>query len=147
MVIEPKGTKSFKATRTLASLVEQASKQYGTTKSQFRTLEIHSSNLHMHSYGKSGKVTLKTNPSNQETLLKIPRWDLDWQRDFVLKQAKTFQIGDDLNKMELEVECEFTNPGNKPIYGGFGSDDEMCFNFVYLSLTPESAPLAQKTMP
>ena len=40
----------------------------------------------------------------------------------------------DFDKYFLEVECTFANPKTATVYGGFGSDDEMCFNISYVSL-------------
>jgi hypothetical protein len=32
------------------------------------------------------------------------------------------------------VECTYENPTDEPIYGGYGSYDEMCFNFSYIAV-------------
>ena len=52
-------------------------------------LEIHSANLHMHSFGHSGEITLTHDTGRVETLLSVPRWDLAWQRDFTFTAPKT----------------------------------------------------------
>ena len=40
--------------------------------------------LHMHRLGESGSVTLTHAGGADETLLRIPRWDFDWQRAYFL---------------------------------------------------------------
>lgn len=41
---------------------------------------------------------------------------------------------DRLDATQLEVQCEFANPGAEPVYGGYGSKEEMCYNFSLLAL-------------
>lgn len=95
---------------------------------------MHSANLHMHSIGASGTVTLgNLTQGSAETLLAIPRWDLQWQMDFPLLEPKVI-AGGDLANWEQRVTCNYKNVKGTPVYGGFGSMDEMCFDFGYYAL-------------
>ncbi len=107
-------------------------------------IEIHSTNLHMHSYGVSGRVRLIDQYGRQETLLSIPDWNLHWQRDFTFTVPKVLSANA-FGQAALRVECDFTNPTQKVVYGGFGSDDEMCFNFSYLSIVSKKQLQAAKS--
>jgi hypothetical protein len=96
-------------------------------------VEIHSANLHMHSFGHSGEVVLTHETGEAETLLRIPRWDLGWQRDFTFVEPK--RVGREaLEDTFLTARCTFENDTTGPVYGGYGSMDEMCFNFSYIAV-------------
>jgi hypothetical protein len=98
-------------------------------------MEIHSANLHMHSYGKSAEAYLIRADGTRETLLEIPRWDLAWQRDYAFAAPKVFDVAE-AAKVQLGVRCTFANPTERTVYGGLGSDDEMCFDFPFIALVP-----------
>ena len=92
-------------------------------------MTIHSANIHMHSYGKQA-VSYLQGPQERQVLIEIPRWDLNWQTNFYYQQP--LQISYERAKeVTINVDCEFYNPQDYAIVGGFGSDDEMCFNFFY----------------
>lgn len=111
----------------------------GLEMSQVNTLTIHSSNIHMHSYGASGISELTYKNGQKETLLSIPRWDIGWQRNFSFLEGKTFGR-EQFRKTQYSVECTFKNYSGKTVYGGFGSDDEMCYDFVYVSIETDNKP-------
>jgi hypothetical protein len=87
----------------------------------------------MHAFGTSGKTAVLYENGETETLLSIPRWDIDWQRDFTLAEPKRFDKSQ-LEQIQLSVDCTFKNHSDDIVYGGYGSDDEMCFNFSYIAL-------------
>jgi hypothetical protein len=89
----------------------------------------------MHAYGHSGAISLTDGNGRKETLLSIPRWDIRWQRDFTLAEPKIFSRRD-LRGVRLTAECTFRNPTEATVYGGYGSFDEMCFNFTYIAVQP-----------
>lgn len=95
-------------------------------------LDVQSANVHMHAYGAAGRTSLVSPTGHKETLLAIPRWDLAWQRDFMFKNSKRV-AAKDFDDTELVVECTYANYSDRDIVGGYGSDDEMCFNFSYIS--------------
>lgn len=100
-----------------------------------QALEVHSANLHMHSVGHSGKVTLQDPLGHEETLLSISRWDLGWQRDFLLSVPKVI-ARDDWSDWHQGLTCHYYNHGPGTVYGGLGSKDEMCFNFGFYAFQP-----------
>ena len=96
-------------------------------------VELQSANVHMHAFGAAGSTSLLRSSGRKETLLKIPRWDLNWQRDFMFAEGKVVPR-DEFAGTQLIVECTFSNYTDDTVYGGYGSYDEMCFNFSYVSL-------------
>lgn len=110
----------------------------GVPRDRIDALELHSANLHMHGIGKSGEVTLEHSTGTSETLLAIPRWDLGWQRDFTFVHPKVF-TREQIAGTKLRVRCTYFNPKAAPVFGGLGSDDEMCFNFAYIAVRERAA--------
>ncbi len=133
MVIEPGSMATYEVTDNLEALLPYISRVAQVEEEEIEALEIHSVNLHMHAFGHSGKVTLREPTGRKETLLSVPRWDLNWQRDFVFLEPKIFSR-EELGGASISVECTFRNHTAEMVYGGFGSFDEMCFNFSYIAL-------------
>jgi hypothetical protein len=100
---------------------------------EISAMELRSANIHMHAFGASGVASLINGDGRKETLLSIPRWDLAWQRDFMFTEGKIIPRSE-FADTRLIVECTFSNPTDGIVYGGFGSNDEMCFNFSYMSV-------------
>lgn len=135
MVIPPGARRSFEVGDRLGSLLGYVSALTGVAQDRIEALEIHSANLHMHSFGHSGEVTLTWDTGQVETLLSVPRWNLAWQRDFTLTEPKV--LGRDvLDDVRLAVRCTYDNPTDDAVYGGYGSMEEMCFNFSYIAVRP-----------
>lgn len=133
MVIPPGEKATYEVGDELTSIAGYASYVTGVEESRIEGLAIHSANLHMHAFGHSGVVSLTDADGRYQTLLSIPRWDLHWQRDFTFVGPKVFE-GDELEGAELRVRCTYHNPTQDVVYGGYGSYDEMCFNFSYISV-------------
>lgn len=133
MVIPPGKEASFKTKISFQKIASQMARILKISHLSIESLVLHSANIHMHSYGSSGRSLLTYHNGEKETLLSIPRWDLDWQRDFTFTTPKTIE-SNRFHQTELNVECDYVNPTTKNIYGGYGSDDEMCFNFSYISV-------------
>jgi mono/diheme cytochrome c family protein len=89
---------------------------------------IHSLLLHMHRLGKNGEVALERASGGREVLLRVPRWDFNWQREYHLASSSTFAPGD-----RLSLRCEHSNPTSKSKTWGENSADEMCIAFLYVS--------------
>ncbi len=133
MVI-PAGTqRSFEIGDDLGDLLGYFSYLSQIPQDQIEALELHSANLHMHSFGHSGEITLRRDTGEVETLLSIPRWDLAWQRDFSFAEPKVLPR-ESLDDTHLAVRCTFENPTDDTVYGGYGSAEEMCFNFSYIAV-------------
>jgi len=133
MVIPPHQKATYAVTETLGDWMGYVAAVTDVPEDEIAALEIHSANLHMHAIGHSGTIYLTDRNGRVETLLSIPRWDLAWQRDFTFVEPKVFDR-DDLDRTRLTVECTFENPRDETAYGGFGSDEEMCFNFSYVAV-------------
>jgi hypothetical protein len=136
MVIAPGEEKAFSTDMTLERIVAYGRRQYGI-KQQARSVEIHSANLHMHSYGASAETGLTTPDKKRQMLLSIPEWDLHWQRDYIFKEAVTVPASA-MAETKQDLTCTFANPTKKPVYGGLGSDDEMCLSMSIYALDLEN---------
>lgn len=132
MVIPPGGQATYAVADTLGNLLGYVARVTGIARERIAGLEVHSANLHMHAIGHSGVITL-AHPRGTETLLAVPRWDIRWQRDFTFTSPKVF-AREELGNVVLAVQCTFENPHAEPVYGGYGSDEEMCFNFSYIAV-------------
>lgn len=132
MVIPAESSASFTAEIPLSRVAAYGERILKQPLSSVKNLEVHSANLHMHAIGASGRISLVTADGDEETLLNVPAWDLHWQRDFQLMAPRIVaptQWSSILNR----VRCSYDNPGPQDVFGGFGSLDEMCFNFGYFA--------------
>jgi hypothetical protein len=143
MIIEPGQTATYELSDRLGDLLAYVARVTGVEEDRIGGLEIHSANLHMHAFGHSGVISLRDPNGRKEILLSVPRWDLRWQRDFTFVEPKVF-TRDDLGRTWLSVECTFRNPTDEMVYGGYGSFDEMCFNFSYIAVRPEGEGVADR---
>lgn len=133
MVIAPGATATYETTEDLGSLLSYVADVTRVDEAKIRALEVHSANLHMHAFGHSGAITLTDDDGRTETLLSVPEWDLHWQRDFTFAKPKVLER-DRLDGASIRVQCTYHNPTDAPVYGGYGSYDEMCFNFSYIAV-------------
>lgn len=133
MVVPPGEKATYEVSDDLASLVPYISRITDVDEPRIEGLEIHSANLHMHAFGHSGVISLVDGDGRHETLLSVPRWDIHWQRDFTFTEPKIF-ARDELDGASIRVRCTYENPTDEVVYGGYGSYDEMCFNFSYIAV-------------
>lgn len=133
MVIPSKQEASYSITENFRKIQRRVLSILKIKSKEIKNLELHSANIHMHSYGKAGKVFLDDPLGNRERLLTINNWDLNWQRNFTFHKPKVLPEKD-LKDYKISIECEYTNPWEYPIYGGFGSNDEMCINFSFIAV-------------
>ena len=138
MVILPGESATYEVTDNFDSLRSYAAWVTGVEEERIAALEVHWSHLHMHAFGRSGEITLVDSDGRTETLLSVPRWDFDWQRDFTFTESKVVPR-DEMAETALRLRCTYHNSTEKPVFGGFGSLDEMCVNFSYISVW-EHAP-------
>ena len=87
----------------------------------------------MHSYGKSARAYLTDEKGADSVLLEIPKWNLNGQRDYTFQTPKVFAAAD-LAKTSLSVECTYENKTDHEVIGGLSSDEEMCFDFAFVTL-------------
>ncbi len=133
MTVPPGGEATYQVSNSFEQIAKSASSILRIDFDDIAALELQSANVHMHAFGAAGNTSLIDGHGKKQTLLNIPRWDLDWQGDFAF--AKPIRIDhDELADTRLVVECRFANHTDDVVYGGYGSDDEMCFNFSYVSV-------------
>lgn len=82
---------------------------------------------HMHTLGKTFRLTLAPGTDREQILLDIPEWSFDWQMNYGLVTPLRVKAGE-----ELLMECSWdrrTDPDREPKYIVFaeGTEDEMCF--------------------
>lgn len=90
---------------------------------------------HMHTLGKSIKLTLDKGTADEQVLLDIPHWSFDWQMNYGLAEPLHVKAG-----QKIEIECAWDrsiDPLRAPKYIVFaeGTEDEMCF--ATYSLLPD----------
>ena len=144
MVIPANGTATFATEQNLARITGYGRHVLHMTPDQIiKNVELHSTNLHMHATGASGTVTFEkaVEDSNPETLLSIGAWDIHWQRDYTFAESKVIPAAA-IQDYKLKVVCNYKNDRATDTFGGFGSMDEMCFNFSFFSFELEPAVVA-----
>ncbi len=146
LVIEPNTTPVFKETRSLKTIAHEAMTTLGLDAKDYKSIVIHNANIHMHAVGLNGITYLEDQQQNKEVYLDIPNWDLHWQKNFWFATPKTINL-DDADRYSLSVVCQYQNQGSSILFGGFGSYDEMCINFSYITFSKELAPVTERPKP
>ncbi len=90
---------------------------------------------HMHTLGKSIRLTLAPGTSDEKILLDIPTWSFDWQMNYGFETPVRVTAGE-----KIRMDCTWDrslDPTRKPKYIVFaeGTEDEMCFGTY--SLIPD----------
>jgi hypothetical protein len=107
--------------------------------SSLRAYDIHWVDLHMHTLGSRGSVSIVRSGlfGAVEPLLTIPNWEFEWQQTYIFNRSVRLNAGD-----ELEVECHFDNTAAnqmvvdgqrltpRSVNWGEGTTDEMCLGNV-----------------
>lgn len=135
MIIPANSRATFSTEVSMQDVVDYGRHILGSD-SQLKNLEIHSANIHMHSFGESATASIKKVKEEEEILLRISHWNLHWQRDFQFENPILIPE-ERLDLWSHKVSCNYNNPGDEPVYGGFGSLDEMCINFSYFAFDLE----------
>jgi hypothetical protein len=83
---------------------------------------------HMHTLGKTFRLTLDPDTANQKVLLDIPNWNFDWQMNYELATPLHVNAGE-----TVRMQCTWDrslDPNRSPKYIVFaeGTEDEMCFS-------------------
>ena len=133
MVVPPRESKTYEVSENFQHIADYAARNLHIDPEEIAAIELQSAAVHMHAFGASGRSSLVDGNGQKETLLNIPRWDLNWQRDFMFTEGKIIPRSA-FEDTHLVVECTFSNYTNETVYGGYGSDDEMCFNFSYVAV-------------
>jgi hypothetical protein len=82
---------------------------------------------HMHTLGKSFRMTLDPGTAEQKILLDIPTWNFDWQMNYQIEKPFHVRKG-----QKILMQCSWDraqDPNRPPKYIVFaeGTEDEMCF--------------------
>ena len=144
MVIPPGEMATYVVDVDLDAWLSQAAYMADMEVSRIRGFEVHSANLHMHAYGHSGEITLTDENGRTEVLLSVPDWNLHWQRDFAFATPKIFSL-EALGDTSIRVRCTYHNDTDEVVYGGYGSYEEMCFNFSYVALQLDAVAATDAT--
>jgi hypothetical protein len=83
---------------------------------------------HMHTLGKSFRLTLDPGTPRQKVLLDIPTWNFDWQMNYEFSTPIHVEAG-----QEVLMTCSWDraldpNRAQKYIVFAEGTEDEMCFS-------------------
>ena len=105
-----------------------------------RAIRLHSASIHMHNLGARGHMILKRADGSEECVVRIPRWDFNWQTGARFAEPIAVHPGD-----RIELRCVFDNSAdNQPIINGErqpprdvnwgeGTADEMCLGILQWS--------------
>jgi hypothetical protein len=81
---------------------------------------------HMHTLGKRITISGVNSPATEDCLVDIPRWDFHWQSQYFRPQPYTVAASG-----SLKMTCTWDNPTTRTIRWGEGTEDEMCFAYIY----------------
>ena len=143
LIIPPGDTPTYEVTRDFEFWRSFATDLTGVEEERIEALEVHSAHLHMHAFGQSGEITLVEPDGRSETLLSVPRWDYNWERNFFFTEPKVVPR-DEMAATSLRLRCTYHNDTQETVYGGWGAFDEMCMNFSYIAVQ-EGAPETAST--
>jgi hypothetical protein len=85
---------------------------------------------HMHTLGRTMKVTLTDSSGDERCVVDVQRWDFHWQRFFFFEDFVGVELGD-----HIQATCTYdTRTRDMPTYFGEGTSDEMCVLISYFTL-------------
>ena len=101
---------------------------------------VHSFFPHMHKLGRSLTLTQIKPDGREITMLRIPRYDFNWQREYILETPIKVDYED-----EIRIECTWDNTveqraryglSDQPtdVHWGEGTGDEMCVSTLYITV-------------
>jgi peroxiredoxin len=111
---------------------------------------VYSITPHMHLLGKSIKVTMTPPGGDPVTLIRIDRWDYNWQETYFFQQPLRVKMGTKFT-VEAVYDNSSGNPSNpfsppKTIFPGEQTTNEMCFAFLDAT-TDHGGPIAVRLTP
>lgn len=89
---------------------------------------------HMHTRGTKFLARWERTGAFDRCMVNIDKWDFEWQGGYMFTTPLVMQQND-----RVETTCTWNNETNSPIGFGEGTDEEMCFLFMYV-LGAGSAP-------
>lgn len=136
MCIAPTPRKNTAVVSTLGSLaISVPAKSMGVevtgmcTPNTTEPVTILSSSPHMHGRGRSLRTDLWRggDPTKTETVVKVDDFDFNAQASYPVEKPIAVNPGD-----KLKTTCIYDNPTSTPAFFGEKTEDEMCFNFVFV---------------
>ncbi len=91
--------------------------------------ELFASFPHMHVAGTEFEQTLRRADGTEEPVISLTGWSFDVQRAY--HTPVRLEVGD-----ELTTRCRFVNDTDADITSGEDTEEEMCFNFAYITPPP-----------
>ncbi len=93
-------------------------------------LTVHGVGPHMHELGTSLRVDLERDGGDTECVVSVPRWDFNWQQFYFYEKPIVVQPGD-----LARLTCTYnTTTRDEVVRWGDGTSDEMCLNYVYVTV-------------
>ncbi len=100
-----------------------------------RTGRIYGYFPHMHTRGTRISIS-KESSGNEQCLARIAKWDFNWQYNYFAQTPIELRSTD-----RIRVNCSYSTTGiATPVNFGEGTNDEMCYGFVYLTEDAPTAP-------
>lgn len=91
---------------------------------------IYGSFPHMHTLGTNLGVDVVRGDGAEECLIDVPRWDFNWQLPYWYETPVRVRATD-----SIRITCTWdTSSRDTSVSWGEGTQDEMCLNFVYVSI-------------
>ncbi|MCA2978884.1 MAG: monooxygenase, partial [Myxococcaceae bacterium] len=91
-------------------------------------LKVYGLMPHMHTLGKRITLTGVNAPNAEDCLIDIPRWDFHWQSQYFRQQPYLLS-----RSGSVKMTCTWDNPTSRTVRWGEGTEDEMCFAYVYVT--------------
>jgi hypothetical protein len=88
---------------------------------------VHGVAPHMHTLGRSLRVTTTDSEGTNRCVVDVPRWDFHWQGLYFYREPLVIGLGEMAN-----ITCRFdTTSRNEVVTWGEGTNDEMCLTYFY----------------
>jgi len=114
----------------LASVSAGATERVGDLTNLPLSLRVFGTAPHMHLLGRTVHVDMDHAAGGTECLVDVPRWNFNWQMAYFYETPLPITPDD-----RLTITCSYdTTSRDGDVVWGEGTQDEMCIDFLYLSL-------------
>ncbi len=122
---------SFNAAPHLESVSSSSTQDLGFIASTgLSQVTIYGSFPHMHTLGTNLGVEVVRGDGTEECLINLPRWDFNWQLPYWYQTPVHVRSTD-----SIRITCTWdTSSRDTSVSWGDSTQDEMCLNFVYVSI-------------
>lgn len=142
--LPPKEPIDSRSLATVAFEIPPGEKDYQVTATKVmpRDALLLSLRPHMHVRGKSFRYVAEFPDGKEEILLDVPKWDFEWQVEYVLATPRALPKGTRLRAIAT-YDNSSANPANpdpnKNVFFGLQSDDEMMIGYYEVVWGPDPA--------